>query len=72
MAPVLVFLSLALGHPMDLIFAPLELTILGLSAAVFAYISVDGESNWLEGLQLVAIYAIAAIDFFLVPLHEPT
>jgi Ca2+:H+ antiporter len=69
-APVLVFLSLALGHPMDLIFEPLELAILGLSTALFAYICIDGESNWLEGFQLLAIYFMAAVVFFLVPVHH--
>jgi Ca2+:H+ antiporter len=70
-APVLVLASLLLGHPMDLVFAPMELTILGLATALFAYISVDGESNWLEGVQLIGIYAIAAIAFFLIPVQEP-
>lgn len=67
-APVLVFLSLLLGHPMDLIFEPLELVVLGLSAAIFAYISLDGESNWLEGMQLLALYAMAACAFFFLPI----
>ncbi len=34
------------------------------STAIFAYISLDGESNWLEGAQLVALYLIAAVVFF--------
>lgn len=66
-APVLVFLSLLLGHPMDLVFLPLELVILGLSTAIFAYISLDGESNWLEGFQLLGLYVIAALVTFFVP-----
>lgn len=66
-APVLVFLSLVLGHPMTLIFTPLELVILGLSTAIFAYLSIDGETNWMEGVQLLAIYVIAACAFFLLP-----
>ncbi len=69
-APVLVFLSFALGHPMDLVFTPLELVILGLATALFAYISLDGESNWLEGVQLLAIYLMAGLAFFFLPLHE--
>ena len=69
-APVLVFLSFALGHPMDLVFTPLELVILGLATALFAYISLDGESNWLEGVQLLAIYLMAGSAFFFLPLHE--
>lgn len=66
-APVLVFLSVLVGHPMDLIFTPLELTILGLAAAIFAYICLDGESNWLEGVQLLSLYLIAAFAFFFLP-----
>jgi Ca2+/H+ antiporter len=34
---------------------------------VFNYIAHDGESNWLEGLQLVALYAMAAIVFYVLP-----
>ena len=64
-APLLVFLSIPLGHPMNLVFEPLELAILGLTTAVFAYICLDGESNWLEGVQLLALYLIAAAFFFL-------
>jgi Ca2+:H+ antiporter len=67
---VLVLVSRALGHPMDLIFTPLELTILVLATAIFAYISLDGEANWLEGTQLLAVYVVAAIAFFLLPFHH--
>jgi Ca2+:H+ antiporter len=66
-APILVFASLLVGHPMNLIFTPLELAILGLGTAFFAYISIDGESNWLEGVQLLGIYLIAALAFGLLP-----
>lgn len=69
-APLLVFISLLMGHPMNLIFHPLELTLLGLSTAIFAYISIDGKSNWLEGVQLMAIYLIAGFVFFFLPLAE--
>jgi Ca2+:H+ antiporter len=37
------------------------------SAAIFAYISLDGETNWLEGVQLLALYLIAAVSFFFLP-----
>ncbi|MDO8689306.1 MAG: cation transporter, partial [Dehalococcoidia bacterium] len=67
-APVLIFLSLALGHSMDLVFEPMELAILGLSTLIFAYVSLDGESNWLEGVQLLSVYLIAAFTFFFLPL----
>lgn len=66
-APLLVFLSLLVGHPMNLIFAPLELLILGIATGIFAYINLDGESNWLEGIQLLAIFLMAAVTFFFLP-----
>jgi Ca2+:H+ antiporter len=65
-APLLVLVSL-LFHPMDLIFQPIELVTLFASASIFAYISLDGETNWLEGVQLLALYLIAAIAFFFLP-----
>jgi Ca2+:H+ antiporter len=63
-APVLVFVSLLLGHPMDLVFVPLELLVLGLTAMIFAFVAIDGRSNWLEGAQLLALYLIIAVVFF--------
>ena len=63
---VLVLVSLVL-HPMNLIFQPIELVTLFCSAAIFAYISLDGETNWLEGVQLLALYLIAAVSFFFLP-----
>ncbi|MGI9149761.1 MAG: calcium/proton exchanger [Chloroflexota bacterium] len=66
-APVLIFASLALGRPMTLVFEPLELMVLALSTTVFAYISLDGESHWLEGVLLLALYLMTAAVFFLDP-----
>ncbi len=66
-APLLVLVSLALGHPMDLVFVPMELLVLGLATAIFAYISQDGESTWLEGVQLLAVYLMAGLVFYLLP-----
>lgn len=65
-APLLVLASL-LFHPMDLIFQPIELVTLFASSAIFAYVSLDGETNWLEGVQLLALYLIAAVSFFFLP-----
>jgi Ca2+:H+ antiporter len=66
-APVLVFISLAMGQPMNLVFIQSELLILGLTTAIFAFVGLDGTSNWLEGAQLLALYAIIAIVFFFLP-----
>jgi Ca2+:H+ antiporter len=66
-APLLVIASLFLGHPMDLVFTPLELVTLGFATLTMAQIANDGESNWLEGAELVAVYAIVATAFFVFP-----
>jgi Ca2+:H+ antiporter len=69
-APVLVFLSYALGpRPMDLVFSPAEVLAVGLSVTIAGQIAADGESNWLEGVQLLAVYAILGIVFFFLPEH---
>lgn len=66
-APVLVFISLAMGHPLTLMFNQFELLALGGSILIVTQVSSDGESNWLEGSALVAVYLILAIAFFLLP-----
>ncbi len=63
-APILVFVSLLFGHPLTLLFNEYELAALGGAAAVATLISMDGESNWLEGAQLIGVYLILAIGFF--------
>ncbi len=66
--PVLVFFGLAVGNPLTLVFTPLEVVAVGLSVLIASYIALDGKSNWVEGLQLVSVYAIIAIAFlFLTP-----
>jgi Ca2+:H+ antiporter len=67
-APLLVFLSHFIGpQPMDLIFTDFEVLAVTLSVAIMALISQDGESNWMEGVQLLAVYGIVAIAFFYLP-----
>ncbi|HRI56017.1 MAG TPA: calcium/proton exchanger [Anaerolineae bacterium] len=66
-APVLVFLSLALGNPLTLEFNNFELIALTASGAIAAFIAVDGRSNWLEGAMLLAVYVILALAFFFLP-----
>lgn len=66
-APVLVFVSFLIGHPMSLVFNAFEVVGIGLSVAALAVVSLDGESNWFEGLQLVAVYVVLAIVFYFVP-----
>lgn len=65
-APMLVLASLFV-HPLTLEFRPIELVALLSSSAIFAYVSLDGETDWLEGAQLVSLYLICAVTFFFVP-----
>ncbi len=68
-APVLVFLSYLLGpSPVNLLFTTFEVVAVVLSVGIIALISQDGESNWMEGVQLVAVYFILAIAFFFLPI----
>ena len=66
-APVLVFVSLWIGNPLQLIFNQFEILALVTGVLIAALVSVDGESNWLEGAELLAVYAILALAFFLLP-----
>ena len=65
--PVLVFLSYPLGHPLDVLFSPFELLAIGVSVAIFAYLVMDGETNWYEGVQLLAVYSIIGVAMFFLP-----
>ncbi|HEV3312510.1 MAG TPA: calcium/proton exchanger [Chloroflexota bacterium] len=65
-APLLVLLS-QFGTRMTLAFNPIEISVLALVVVTFYFISQDGESNWLEGLQLMVLYGLAGTVFFFVP-----
>jgi Ca2+:H+ antiporter len=66
-APALVLYSFAIGRPMTLLFNAFEITAIALSVLATSIVVVDGESNWVEGLQLVAVYLILGLAFYLVP-----
>jgi Ca2+:H+ antiporter len=66
-APLLVFISLLMGHPLQLIFNRFELLALLAAVVIAALVSSDGESTWLEGAGLLAIYLILGLAFFLLP-----
>jgi Ca2+:H+ antiporter len=66
-APVLVFSSYLFGAPMDLRFTNFEVVAVVIAGAVINLITSDGESNWMEGVQLLAVYVILAIAFFFLP-----
>jgi Ca2+:H+ antiporter len=64
-APLLVLLSYAIApQPMDFVFSPPEVLAIGVAVVIAGQIAGDGESNWLEGVQLLAVYGILAIVFF--------
>jgi Ca2+:H+ antiporter len=71
-APLLVLASYVIGpRPMDLVFTPAEVLAVGLAVGICAQISGDGESHWMEGVQLLAVYTILGIVFYFLPEHEP-
>ena len=63
-APSMVFISLLLGRPMDFVFTGFEIAAVLIATLLIAVISRDGRSNWLEGLQLVGVYAMVALAAF--------
>jgi Ca2+:H+ antiporter len=68
-APVLVLLSLVLGPtPMDLVFPGALVLIVLLSVLITSQIAGDGRSDWLKGVQLLAVYLVLGITFFFVPI----
>ena len=66
-APLLVFVSLLMGNPLTLVFDQFELIALAAASLIAALVAVDGESNWMEGVQLLVVYAILALAFFFLP-----
>lgn len=67
-APVLVIVSHFFGpRPMDLVFTPAEVLAVFLAVLITGQVASDGKSNWLEGVQLLAVYVILALVFFFLP-----
>jgi Ca2+:H+ antiporter len=66
-APILVLAGPIVGVPLDLNFSLLEVALFALVAGLYALISLDGESTWLEGLLLCAFYLILAVGTFFTP-----
>ena len=65
-APVLVFVGVVMGRDMNLVFSTFEVMAVGLATAVTAISTLDGESHWFEGVQLLAVYAMIAVAAFFV------
>jgi Ca2+:H+ antiporter len=66
-APFIVLYSLAIGRPVSLLFNAFEIVAISLSVVATAMVVNDGESNWVEGLQLMSVYLILALAFYFVP-----
>lgn len=66
-APVLLFASYLFGAPMNLEFSIPEVVAVFVSILIVQQICSDGESNWIEGLQLLSVYAILCILFYFLP-----
>lgn len=67
-APVLVFVSLLFGEPyLTLHFNEFELIAMMSASVITAFVSLDGETNWLEGAQLLVVYVILGLAFFFLP-----
>jgi Ca2+:H+ antiporter len=66
-APLLVLISPLIAEPMSLVLNPFEIGAIGLSVVTVALVVNDAESNWLEGLQLLGLYAILAAAFYVIP-----
>jgi Ca2+:H+ antiporter len=65
--PVLIFASYLFGLRMTLEFSLPEVAALSLAVGIVVLISGDGECNWFEGAQLLAVYLIIAVLFFFLP-----
>lgn len=65
--PILVFVGLAAGNPLNLVFQPLDIIIFGAATFIFMLLSRDGESTWLEGAQLVTLWSLIAIVALVLP-----
>jgi Ca2+:H+ antiporter len=68
-APLLVLLGLAGSQWLTLVFHPLEIVAVAVAAFLFTVVSVDGETNWLEGVQLLALYVMLAVVFYFLPMQ---
>jgi len=67
-APVLVFASYLMPHgPMNLRFSAFEVLAVIAATVVVNLVSADGESNWLEGAMLLAVYTVLGLAFYFLP-----
>ena len=65
-APVLVIAGHVIGQPLGLEFTLLEVAAVMLSVLAVGQLVQDGRTNWFEGVQLLAVYAILAVAFYFI------
>ncbi len=67
-APILVLASYFVApHPLELAFGRAEMGALFIAVLIGAMVSGDGQSNWYKGVQLITVYLIIALMFYLMP-----
>lgn len=66
-APALVLASMLMGHPMDLHFTLMEVVAIVISILVLSMVAQDGESHWMEGVMLLAVYIMLGLAFYHLP-----
>ena len=64
--PILMLISQVFSFGFSLVFTPFEILAVMIAVFIVNYLSADGRCNWLEGAQLISVYAIIAIAFFFV------
>jgi Ca2+:H+ antiporter len=71
-APILVFTSVAMGHPtvLDLHFSLLEVISVVIAVGALALVAPDGQTHWMEGVMLLAVYLILGLAFFHLPVES--
>jgi Ca2+:H+ antiporter len=66
-APLLVFVSMFTSRPMDLHFLPIEIVTIVVAIVTVALVAQDGETHWLEGVMLLAVYIIIGLALYHFP-----
>jgi len=64
--PILMLVSSVFVLNFSLVFPPFAILAVVLAVLIVNYLSADGRCNWLEGAQLISVYAIIAIAFFFI------
>ncbi|KAI8071125.1 calcium/proton exchanger [Gilbertella persicaria] len=65
--PLMVIIGWGMNVEMSLYFNIYETAVLLIAVIMVNYLIMDGESNWLEGLMLIAVYIVIAISFYYYP-----